>query len=201
MARLANISSSVEENNANHGTETASSMRQRQRRTPRHAASLSPSPVASFSSDKENREAVPDVSRQGKGKARAPAPSKLPTPTSAEPATPRTNKRRRLEDRDVPMSSQAVHQRELEEAADTQYYDPDQAPEERRAVRKALRDLTRDLNGIVISSSQHEALLTTSSRLSFGVSGSRFYRPCRHSSTCKSVLCVCQANFRCNSRL
>ena len=46
------------------------------------------------------------------------------------------------------MSSQAIHQWELEEAADTQYYDPDQAPEERRAVRKALRDLTRDLNGI-----------------------------------------------------
>lgn len=46
------------------------------------------------------------------------------------------------------MSSQAVHQRELEEAADTQYYDPDQAPEERRAVRKALRDLTNDLNGM-----------------------------------------------------
>ncbi len=138
----------MEEDNTNQGTETASSMRQRPSRTPRHAATLSPSPAASFSSDKENREALPDMSRQSKGKARAPAPSKLPTPTSAEPATPRTNKRRRLEDRDARMSSQAVHQRELEEAADTQYYDPDQAPEERRAVRKGLRDLTRDLNGI-----------------------------------------------------
>lgn len=54
------------------------------------------------------------------------------------------------------MDSQAIHQRELDEAADTQYYDPDQAPEERRAVRKALRDLTRDLNGIYPSSLQHE---------------------------------------------
>ena len=148
MAPSANISSSVRENHANHGGTSASSMRQSSSRTPRHAASLSPSPAASFSSDKENREDVADMSRQGKGNDRAPPLSKFPTPTSVEPATPRTNKRRRLEDRDVPMSSQAVHQRELEEAADTQYYDPDQAPEERRAVRKALRDLTRDLNGM-----------------------------------------------------
>ena len=80
--------------------------------------------------------------------ARAPTASKLPTPTSAEDSTPRTNKRRRVENRDAAMGSQSVHERELEEAADTQFYDPDQSMEERRAVRKGLRDLTRDLNGI-----------------------------------------------------
>jgi len=147
MARLANLSSSVEEEEANQYSDTVPSTRQRPSRTPRHATSLSPSPAASFSSDKENRESSADMSHQGKGKARAMPTSKLPTPTSAEDSTPRTNKRRRLEDRNAPLTSQDVHERELEEVVDTNFYDPDQDMQERRVVRKGLRDLTRDLNG------------------------------------------------------
>ena len=55
----------------------------------------------------------------------------------------------RLGERDAaPLASQLAHERELDEAADVQFYDPDQDMEERRAVRKGLRDLTRDLNGV-----------------------------------------------------
>lgn len=80
------------------------------------------------------------------------ASSKLPTPVAAEDATPRMNKRRRLADQDERLESQIIHERELELVADTEYYDPDQDMGERRAVRKGLRDLTRDLNGTSASS-------------------------------------------------
>lgn len=43
--------------------------------------------------------------------------------------------------------SQSAHMRRLQEVVDTDYYDPDQDIEERRAVRKNLRELTTNLNG------------------------------------------------------
>ncbi len=112
-------------------------------------SSLSPSPAASFSSDKENRTAPTSTSRQNKGKGRANAmgPPKLPTPVSDTANTPTTNKRRKLGEHNAPLASQAAYEREVEEVADTTFYDPDQSMEQRRAIRKELRDLTRDLNG------------------------------------------------------
>jgi non-structural maintenance of chromosomes element 4 len=43
--------------------------------------------------------------------------------------------------------SQARHRRELEERVDKDFYDPDQDERERRAVRKGMRDLNKELNG------------------------------------------------------
>lgn len=112
------------------------------------AANLgSPSPAASFSSDKENRGVL--VSRPANGKARAmPPPSRLPTPGSVEPPSGRANKRRRLSDRDAPNATQAAHEKRLESAGDTSVYDPDQSIEERRVIRKDYRDLSRELTGM-----------------------------------------------------
>ncbi len=45
-----------------------------------------------------------------------------------------------------PPPSQSANDSTLDE--DTQFYDPDQDIEERRAVRKGFRDLTRQLNGM-----------------------------------------------------
>jgi hypothetical protein len=60
-----------------------------------------------------------------------------------------SNKKRKLGDRSDALPSQAVHRKELEERVDKQFYDPDQDEEERRATRKGLRDLAKELNGMV----------------------------------------------------
>lgn len=44
-------------------------------------------------------------------------------------------------------ATQALHERVIAEEGDKQFYDPDQKPEERRIVRKGLRELGRSLNG------------------------------------------------------
>lgn len=74
-------------------------------------------------------------------------PPEVPTPTSVDSDTSRANKRRRLGERDAPNATQLAHQRQLEGAVDTRYYDPDQSIEERRVIRKGLRDLTKELHG------------------------------------------------------
>lgn len=56
------------------------------------------------------------------------------------------SKRRHLEERSKRLSSQAVHQRELSQRVDKQYYDPDQDEEERRQNKKEMRDLSKTLN-------------------------------------------------------
>ena len=72
------------------------------------------------------------------------APPTQPTPTSAS-----GGKRRKLSGRGPSgLSSQATHQRRLQQVNDTDFYDPDQDEDERRRVRKGLRDLTRELNGM-----------------------------------------------------
>jgi hypothetical protein len=43
--------------------------------------------------------------------------------------------------------TQARHRRELEKRADKDFYDPDQDEVERRAVRKGMRELNKELNG------------------------------------------------------
>lgn len=104
-------------------------------------SSLSPSPAASFSSDKENR--VTPNPRSANAKSMP--PPKLPTPAPAEDGTPRSNKRRRLGERGVPNASQVAHEKELDKLGHTQYYDPNQSMQERRAVRKGIRDLSKEL--------------------------------------------------------
>lgn len=109
--------------------------------------SLSPSPAASFSSDKENHAIELGSARQLNRRSGAMSPQKLPTPTSAEPQSPRSNKRRKFGERDAPNPSQRAHERELQETGNVQFYDPDQSMDERRAVRKEIRDLSKELNG------------------------------------------------------
>ena len=61
-----------------------------------------------------------------------------------------SGKKRKLQDAQS-QPSQARHRRELEERVDKDFYDPDQDEEERRAVRKGMRDLNKELNGQLLS--------------------------------------------------
>lgn len=61
--------------------------------------------------------------------------------------SPHMNKRRKLSERDAPNASQIAHERELKELGNSQFYDPDQDMDERRAVRKGIRDLSKELAG------------------------------------------------------
>lgn len=132
MARLAKISPSPGDSN---GEVT--------RRSKQRLGSLTPSPSASSSS--RNRDST-GSSRQVSGNSEdMPSPNNLPTP-DADPPSPRASKRRRVEE-DAPKASQVAHERELSRSGNTLYYDPDQDPEERRRVRKDLRDLSRELTG------------------------------------------------------
>ena len=105
-------------------------------------ASMSPSPGVSFSSDKENR-ASTGASARHKEKSASMAPPQRPTPESST----RPNKKRKLGQREPPNSSQAAYQKQLAQAEDTRYYDPNQSMQERRMVRKEYRELARDLIG------------------------------------------------------
>ena len=71
------------------------------------------------------------------------APAQQITPE--DPARP--NKKRKLVESEPPNASQAAYQKQLAQAEDTRYYDPNQSMEERRAVRKEYRELARDLTG------------------------------------------------------
>lgn len=112
-------------------------------------SSISPSSVASFSSDKENHARPSNASSKRKSSELGPPGSSTPV-TESSPGT--ANKRRRFaEHKGKAPQSQTAHEKQLEEVNDTQFYDPDQDPEERRAVRKGLRDLTKDLNGKLLA--------------------------------------------------
>ncbi|KAL8694115.1 MAG: hypothetical protein Q9218_001168 [Villophora microphyllina] len=139
MARRANVVISEDDDNGVEG-----STRQTAGRV-NGIGSLSPSPAASFSSDKENRETPARDSRLVNGKSKQMPPPKLPTPTSVEDGTPRSNKRRKLSERGVPNASQVAHEKELDKLGHNQYYDPNQSMAERRAVRKGIRDLSKEL--------------------------------------------------------
>ena len=145
MARRANLS--ADENDEDDLNTAASPTRQRQGHV--NVDSLSPSPAASFSSDKENRQAQVESSRQSKGKGRATGRPQLPTPTATvEDDVPRSSKRRKLSERDVPNATQTAHENALAGISDARYYDPDQSIEERRALRKDYRDLSKELTGM-----------------------------------------------------
>ncbi|SLM34802.1 Nse4/EID protein, Nse3/MAGE-binding domain [Lasallia pustulata] len=145
MARSARLSPE-EDGGDNLHAASASTRQTSSRPAPNNLASLSPSPAASFSSDKENQKDTANASRQANSKAKAMAPPELPTPTSADSDSSRANKRRRLGERVAPNATQLAHQRQLNVVVDTRYYDPDQSIEERRVIRKGLRDLTKELN-------------------------------------------------------
>ena len=140
MARRARLTNDT---NANEepGATTHTARRDRGRV---NIEALSPSPAASFSSDKENRQAPAEVSRQKKGKARAMEPPQLPTP---ETEAPRSSKKRKLSERETLNATQTTHAKQLADVADKDFYDPEQSIEERRAVRKDFRDLSRELTG------------------------------------------------------
>ena len=108
--------------------------------------SPSPTPSTSFSSDKENRQSTSAAATsRGKGKARAMGPPN--TVTSSGP-TPRAGQKRKLADRaEQPNLTQSLHQQRLEEVAEKDLYDPDQDIEQRRALKRDYRDLSRELTG------------------------------------------------------
>lgn len=103
------------------------------------SSSMSPSPGASVSSDKENRAALLPAD---KGKGRMPmGPPRLLSPTHE------TNKRKRTIERDTPVERtrmrrtvEADEEGENREGSNNEY-DPDQSIEDRRRVRKGLRDI------------------------------------------------------------
>ena len=109
-------------------------------------SSPSPSPAASFSSDKENQQAQVDDTRQNMNRVKNMS-HHIPTSSPANYNGPRSSKKRKLGERDIPNASQTAYERELEEVEDRRFYDPDQSMDERRAVRKDFRDLSRELTG------------------------------------------------------
>lgn len=104
----------------------------------------SSSPATSFSSDKENR-----------------AAKEVDQSTTASEAPSR--KRRKLGDKDAqnsatsgsPLTTSSTTERSL---LSTQYYDPDQDPDERRRVVKEMRELTRDVNGMRLAMDRQAVL-------------------------------------------
>lgn len=141
MARRANLSTG--RNDDEEAQKFDESTRQTHERV--NLNSLSPSPAASFSSDKENRRAQADEAQPINGKTKNMPPPQMPTPGSANYDSPRASRKRKLGERNAPNASQTAHERELAEAGDRRFYDPDQSMDERRAVRKDFRDLSREL--------------------------------------------------------
>lgn len=99
--------------------------------------SMSPSPTGSSSSDKENRASRPALD---KGKGRAP----MNPPGVPHPATNQNKRRRTAESTERNTRRRTIEVDENGREEDD--YDPDQDIEERRELRKGLRDLTRNLN-------------------------------------------------------
>lgn len=149
MARRANFLFSEDDDNELDGSARQPSGRVN------GIGSLSPSPAASFSSDKENRVIPTGSPRSTSGTAKQMPPPKLPTPASAEDGTPRSNKRRKLSERALPNASQVAHEKELDKLGHAQYYDPNQSMAERRAVRKGIRDLSKELTGGQMTATHH----------------------------------------------
>jgi hypothetical protein len=108
---------------------------------------LSPSPAASLSSDKENHaHAAQRAQATDKGKGKKPmAPPGIP---AAGNSGPRTAKKRRLGEQGSSTAGRAFMEiGSAQGEGDLQYYDPNQDPEERRKVRQGLRENTRALHG------------------------------------------------------
>ena len=138
MARLRKRSSPGD---ADSDLEVHHSMRQATEMSSNGGSSQSRSSSASVSSDKENRSAI---TRQSQSSAKSGQAPKVSMAISIE----QTNKRRRLGERAVPNASQAASKLQSEANAENVFYDPEQPMEQRREVRRKLRDLGRQLVGI-----------------------------------------------------
>ena len=143
MARHANLS--IERNEDEEAEDNSEYTRQTY--GPVGLDSLSPSPAASFSSDKENRQAQVDETQRNPNTAKSMSPPQVPTSSYANDDLPRSSKKRKLGERDATNASQTAHERQLAGVGDRRFYDPDQSMDERRAVRKDFRDLSRELTG------------------------------------------------------
>jgi hypothetical protein len=97
--------------------------------------SMSPSPEASFSSDKENRS-----SRSAMDKGTGGAPMESPSQPPSGQA-----KRKRTVEGDISAERQR-RRRTVEADEDADFYDPDQDLEERRKLRKGYREENKLLN-------------------------------------------------------
>ena len=144
MARHANLS--IGRNEDEEAEDDAESTRQIHGLV--NVDSLSPSSMASFSSDKENRQAQVDETQHNSTTAKNTLSPPMPTSNCANDDLPRSSKKRKLGERNATNASQTAHERELAGVGDRRFYDPDQSMDERRAVRKDLRDLTRALTGM-----------------------------------------------------
>jgi hypothetical protein len=105
---------------------------------------LGTTPSPSSSSDKENQTRATRA-RSGKRKSDLTmAPPDMATPSS----NLSTSKRRRLTERQTHTGPGSQSQTRMSQRLrNKEYYDPDQDEGERRELRKALRDLNRDLHG------------------------------------------------------
>ena len=137
MARLNTHASSSE---AENDQESSSPHRTSRRVT----SETSPSPSTSSSLDEEGESRLASPSRTArKRKADYVAPG---TRSSRSPSAASTKRRKLDRIRQRPSRRQSSHD-EQEERGDKQFYDPDQDEEERRANRKSMRDLAKELNG------------------------------------------------------
>ena len=121
----------------------------------------------SYSSDKENHASS---ARRTNGSTKR--MSQLPTPSSLETSASNSNKRRKLGERGGYEPSQA---------AARLFYDPEQPMDERRAVRKNYRDLSRELAGtywLLAIVNLRPALIPT--RFPRGLPCTEIYRPSGH---------------------
>lgn len=105
----------------------------------------SPSPATSVSSDKENHTSQP-VANKGKGRASM-GPPRIPSPDR--------NRRKRPSDQNH-ESDRAQRLRTIEREEELEY-DPDQPIEERRKLRKEMRNLTKELQDSRIELLQPES--------------------------------------------
>jgi hypothetical protein len=127
-------------------------------------------------SDKENQALPCDTSRSDKRKNRgeAMASSSAHGPVLGSSAT----KRRRLAESSLNLGRPSQDARS-QQPSDKDFYDPDQDENERRRIRKELRDLTQDLRGkfpVFIS----RFYISCFHRLPRGVSSSRKPWHCRY---------------------
>lgn len=143
MARRANLSTG--RHNDEQGQENLQATRQRHGRV--NLSSQSPSPAASLLSDKENQQVQADDTQPNMDRAKNMPPPQTSTLSSANHDLPRSSRKRKLGEHSVPNASQTAHERGLAEVGDRRFYDPDQSMDERRAVRKDFRDLSRELTG------------------------------------------------------
>lgn len=139
MARLTKVSESPAPNFEGDLYNVSPGPNRAQKNMNAAQTSLSPSPAASTSSDKENRSSRLAIDKD-KGRA-VMGPPRVSSPSG--------KRKRVMEDRDTPMERN--RRRRTVEAdgdgngSDIDDYDPDQDLEERRHLRKGLRDLSRTL--------------------------------------------------------